>query len=183
MLVAAGSYAVNVIFSDGGDDPKVVTRTVIVSRDKDLMQLLGPGVSMYDTRNDRIMDAAWLEAEKGIAPEQVVDMLALMGDASDNIPGVPGIGEKRAVALLQKYGTLDEVLAHADEVKGKMGENLRANVEQARMSRQLAVLQSDIPIDVTYRDLAVGEPDQEAVLALFRKLAFRRLVDEFESLA
>ena len=156
---------------------------VIVSRDKDLLQLLAPRVVMYDNRNDVTMDVAWLKEHKGVAPEQVVDMLALMGDAADNIPGVPGIGEKRAVALLQKYGSLENVLAHADEVAGKMGESLRANVKQARMSRDLATLQPDIPIDVTYPDLTIAPADRERVVALFKHLAFTRLVREFEGAA
>jgi len=154
-------------------------QVVIVSRDKDLMQLLGPNVVMYDYRNDRIMDVAWLKDEKGIAPDQVIDMLALMGDTADNIPGVPGIGEKRALALLQQYGSLDGVLDHADEIKGKMGESLRANIDQARMSYELATLEPNIPADLSYQDLTVAEPDRERVINLFKRLAFRRLAEEF----
>ncbi|NIA22339.1 MAG: DNA polymerase I, partial [Anaerolineaceae bacterium] len=154
-------------------------QVVIVSRDKDLMQLLGPGVVMYDTRKDLVMDAAWLEAEKGLRPEQIVDWLGLMGDASDNIPGVPGIGQKRAVALLQQWGSMDEILAHADQVKGKMGQSLRENAELARLSRGLATLTTDIPVDLTYQDLAVAEPDREKVAALFKQLAFKKLAEQF----
>jgi DNA polymerase-1 len=154
-------------------------RVVIVSRDKDLMQLLGPGVVMFDNRKDQTLDAAWLEAEKGLRPEQVPDWLGLMGDSSDNIPGVPGIGEKRAVGLLKQYGSMDEILAHAAEIKGKMGENLREFADQARMSRDLATLASDVPVDLSYTDLAVGESDNERVAALFRRLAFKALAEQF----
>ncbi len=152
---------------------------VIASRDKDLMQLLGPRVVMVDTRNDRRMDAAWLKREKGIAPEQVVDLLALMGDSSDNIPGVPGIGEKRARSLLERYGSLDAILARADEVKGKMGEALRDHADQARMSRELARLRPDMPLEMSYRDLAPEKPDRPRLAELFNKLAFRKLAEEF----
>jgi DNA polymerase I len=152
---------------------------VIVSRDKDLMQLLGPGVVMVDSRNDTIMDEARLKETRGITPEQLIDMLGLMGDAVDNIPGVPGIGEKRAVKLLQDYGSLDEVLAHADEIKGKMGESIRDNAELARLSRQLATLEPNVPVDVTFADLTLGRPDHEKLNALFTRLAFRRLIEEF----
>ncbi|MBN2583313.1 MAG: DNA polymerase I [Planctomycetes bacterium] len=155
-------------------------QVVIVSRDKDLMQLLGPNVVMYDNRKDQTIDTAWLEAEKGLRPDQITDWLGLMGDTSDNIPGVPGIGEKRAIALLQQYGSMDEILAHADEIKGKMGESLREHADQARMSRELATLQTDIPIDLTYKDLAVGEADNETVAALFNQLAFKKLAEQFE---
>jgi DNA polymerase-1 len=156
-------------------------QVVIVSRDKDLMQLLGPGVVLFDTRKDQTLDEAWLMAEKGLRPEQVPDWLGLMGDASDNIPGVPGIGEKRAVALLQQYGSMDEILAHAGEIKGKMGENLRQYADQARMSRELATLKSDLPTDLTYTDLTVAEADRPRVAALFQRLAFKKLAEQFET--
>ena len=152
---------------------------VIVSRDKDLMQLLGSGVVMADSRKDTVMDEAWLKETRGITPAQVIDMLGLMGDAADNIPGVPGIGEKRAVTLLQDYGSLDEVLAHADEIKGKMGESIRANADLARLSRRLATLEPNVPVDVTFADLTLGRPDHEKLNDLFTRLAFRRLVEEF----
>jgi len=154
-------------------------QVVIVSRDKDLMQLLAPGVTMFDNRSDLVMDEAWLLAEKGLRPDQVVDMLALMGDASDNIPGVPGIGEKRAVGLLQQYGSLDGVLAHADEIKGKMGESLRAHVEVARLSQRLATLDPNVPVALSYRDLKPSEPDRPRLARLFEELAFGRLLEEF----
>lgn len=152
---------------------------VIVSTDKDLMQLLGPGVTMYDNRRDVVRDEKWLFENFGITPSQVVDMLALMGDASDNIPGVPGIGQKRAVALLQQYGTLDEILEHADEIKGKMGENLRENAAIARMSRELATLESDIPVEEKYSDFIPGAIDARGMAEVCHKLAFRQLADQF----
>ncbi|HOI54692.1 MAG TPA: DNA polymerase I [Phycisphaerae bacterium] len=156
-------------------------QVVIVSRDKDLMQLLGPGVVLFDNRKDLTLDAAWLMAEKGLRPEQVPDWLGLMGDTSDNIPGVPGIGEKRAVALLQQYGSMDEILAHAGEIKGKMGESLREHADQARMSRDLATLKSDLPTDLVYTDLAVAEADRPQVAALMQRLAFKKLAEQFET--
>ena len=185
-----GALGVRVVLAPGYEADDLVAKftrearfdgcqVVIVSRDKDLMQLLGPGVVMYDNRNDLVMDEAWLKAEKGIAPAQVVDLLALMGDASDNIPGVPGIGQMRAVGLLQQYGSLDGVLAHAGEIKGKMGESLRDNVELARLSQRLATLEPDVPVDVSYTDLTVGQADRPRLAELFERLAFRRLVDEF----
>jgi DNA polymerase-1 len=158
-------------------------QVVIVSRDKDLMQLLAPGVTMFDNRSDLVMDEAWLLAEKGLRPDQVVDMLALMGDASDNIPGVPGIGEKRAVGLLQQYGSLDGVLSHADEIKGKMGESLRANVDVARLSQRLATLDPEVPVELSYRDLTIAAPDRPRLAALFETLAFSRLLEEFRDAA
>ena len=155
---------------------------VIVSTDKDLMQLLGPGVTMYDNRKDIVRDEKWLFDNYGITPPQVIDMLALMGDASDNIPGVPGIGEKRAVALLQQYGTLEEVLAHAAEIKGKMGENLRDHAETARMSCQLATLEPNIPVDLKYSDCAPGQVDAKGMTDVCHKLGFRQLAEQFRQM-
>ncbi len=154
---------------------------VIVSRDKDLMQLLGPGVVMFDPRRDETLDEAWLLAERGLRPNQIADMLGLMGDAADNIPGVPGIGEKRAVALLQKYGSLEEILARAAEIPGKLGETLRQSADVARLSRELATLQPDIPVQLRYTDFTVRPADDARLAALFRQLSFRSLAEQFES--
>jgi DNA polymerase-1 len=153
---------------------------VIVSRDKDLMQLLAPGVVMFDNRRDETLDEAWLLAEKGLRPGQVADLLGLMGDAADNIPGVPGIGEKRAVALLQKFGSLDQVLARAAEIPGKMGESLRQSADVARLSRDLARLQPDIPVAVRYTDFSIRPSDDARLAALFRQLSFRALAEQFD---
>ncbi len=155
---------------------------VIVSTDKDLMQLLGPGVTMYDNRRDVVRDEKWLFDNLGITPAQVVDMLALMGDKSDNIPGVAGIGEKRAVALLQQYGTLEDILANADAIKGKMGESIRQQADVARMSRELATLEPEIPVDLKYTDCVPGTIDARAMAEACQKLAFRQLAQQFRDM-
>jgi DNA polymerase-1 len=183
VITALGYEADDVIAKFALEARRDGCQVVIVSRDKDLMQLLGPGVVMFDNRQDEIMDEARLLAEKGLRPEQVADMLGLMGDAADNIPGVPGIGEKRAIGLLQKYGSLDEVLKHADEIPGKMGETLRANADLARKSRDLAVLDPNAPIDSKYNDFTVGEPDRGKLLPIFKTLGFNRLAEEFSRAA
>ena len=153
---------------------------VICSRDKDMEQLVGPGVMMLDTKTFEHLDAEAIVKKRGVNPEQMIDMLALMGDASDNIPGVPGIGEKTATRLIAQYGTLDELLAHADEIKGKLGERLRAHTEDALQSRDLVRLLPEAPLAIDLDACRTPESfDTEQLVALFRDLGFNRFIEEF----
>ena len=153
---------------------------VICSRDKDMEQLVGPGVMMLDTKTFEHLDTAAIVKKRGVNPEQMIDMLALMGDASDNIPGVPGIGEKTATRLIAQYGTLDELLAHADEIKGKLGERLRAHTEDALQSRDLVRLLPEAPLAIDLDACRTPESfDTEQLVALFRDLGFNRFIEEF----
>jgi len=152
---------------------------VICSRDKDLEQLVAPGVTMLDTKTFEHLDPEGIRKKRGVTPEQTVDVLALMGDATDNIPGVPGIGPKTATKLIAEYGSLDNLLAHAEEVKGKVGENLRAHRDTALQSRQLVRLHADAPIDLDPKSCATPESfDRAAVVALFRDLGFNAFLEE-----
>ncbi len=152
----------------------------IVSTDKDLMQLVGPHVTMLDTMKGVRFDAGAVRDRWGVPPEQVRDLLALTGDVSDNIPGVPGIGPKTAAALIGQWGSLDGVLAHAGEIpQKKRRENLLAHADDARLSYRLVTLDEDAPVGVELDDLAVREPDRERLAGLFERLEFRRLLDEF----
>ena len=126
------------------------------------------------------MDKNALMSEMNLTPSQVVDMKALMGDASDNIPGVPSIGEKTAMKLLLKYGDLDTVYAHADEIKGKMGENLRTYKEQAYLSYDLAKIHYDVPLEIDMDQYAI-DIDRHATNAFYRKYDMNSLVVEVES--
>ena len=153
---------------------------VICSRDKDMEQLVGPGVMMLDTKTFEHLDTAAIVKKRGVNPEQMIDMLALMGDASDNIPGVPGIGEKTATRLIAQYGTLDELLARADEIKGKLGERLRAHTEDALQSRDLVRLLPEAPLAIDLDACRTPESfDTEQLVALFRDLGFNRFIEEF----
>ncbi|MFG0326511.1 MAG: DNA polymerase I [Phycisphaerales bacterium JB037] len=162
-------------------DPDLRIR--IISKDKDLKQLLEPGkVELYDIHHDAVIDAASLHAEAGITPAQVVDMLALMGDTVDNVPGVEGIGPKTAAQLIAQYGSLDELLAHAGEIKGKRGERLRAAAESLQLSRQLVTLRDDAPVDF---DLQAADPAAfklEQLIPILRELGFNRYQDEVKAL-
>ncbi len=157
--------------------------TFICSKDKDLEQLLGEGVKMYDPRKDEETDVAALKEKKGIEPQQVVDVLALAGDTSDNIPGVPDVGPKTAAQWIAKYGSLDGLLAHADEIKGKRGDNLRANVEQAELSRKLATINLDVPLVYEWEDMKQVSGDRQKLEQLFEELNFRRLLDQLDDIS
>ena len=121
--------------------------TVIVSSDKDLAQLVSAQVEMVDTMKNTRLDPDGVAKKFGVPPAQIVDYLALMGDSSDNIPGIPGVGPKTAVKWLTEFGSLEGVKAQADEIAGKVGESLRENLAQLELSRQLATLKCDVALD------------------------------------
>jgi len=136
---------------------------LISSGDKDLAQLVDDGVLLEDTMQERTLDRAGVEAKFGITPERVGDYLALIGDSSDNIPGIPGCGPKTAVKWLQQYGDLDGVIAHADDIKGKIGERLRGHLDQLRLSRKLVSLKDDVELDLSLNELRPGEVADELI--------------------
>ena len=155
---------------------------VIVSTDRDLLQLVSERVSVLDTMRDRCFGPAEVEARFGVRPAQMLDFRALVGDSSDNIPGVAGIGEKGAVGLLSQYGSLDQLLEAAGEVQSKrQREALRSGAEAARLSRELSRLRDSLSLEVEIEELAVRAPDLPALLELFREFELRRLLDEFEA--
>ena len=152
--------------------------TVIVSGDKDLAQLVGPHVLMSDSMKNVTYDAAGVEDKFGVPPERIVDYLALVGDASDNIPGVPKVGPKTAARWLQEYDSLDQLVAHADEVSGKAGENLRASLEQLALSRQLATIKCDVPLDQDPGSLRPVAANEQALRELYAHLEFKTWLAE-----
>ncbi len=152
----------------------------IVSSDKDLMQLVDERIHMLDTMKSKRFDAAAVSEKWGVEPEQLLDLLALAGDSSDNIPGVPGIGPKTAAELIATYGDLESILAHAGEIKQpKRRENLIEYAEDARLSYRLAKLCEEVPVGVSLDDLAMQPPDRIRLAKLFAELEFRRLLEEF----
>ncbi len=153
-------------------------RVVIVSSDKDLMALVSDRVVMLDTLKDRWIGVPEVTERFGVAPERIPDVLALMGDSSDNIPGVPGVGPKTASRLVAQYGSLDEVMARRGQIRGKTGEALSKAQEAVALSRRLVALKDDVPLDLSMEDLAVREPDREALRRLFTELDFTRLANE-----
>jgi DNA polymerase I len=151
----------------------------IVTGDKDARQLISPLVRLYNVRKDKFMDEPDLIADWGVRPDQVVDFQALVGDKVDNVPGVPLVGPKKASALLNQFGTLEEVLANADKAPGrKLQENLKTYAEQARISRQLVELNTQLEFDLDWNKAVAGQVNGERLTELFRECGFRRFIDE-----
>jgi len=154
-------------------DPDVRIR--VVSKDKDMMQLLEEGrVELFDAHRDEVIDVAKLLEDKRIRPDQVIDLLALTGDSVDNIPGVPGVGPKTAADLLEKYGSLDKLMSHADEIKGKRGEKIRASTEILPLSKRLVTLKDDLEVRFTLDEFRTEKFNLIALDPIFAELGFNR---------
>ncbi|MBR0883457.1 DNA polymerase-1 [Bradyrhizobium japonicum] len=150
--------------------------TTIVSSDKDLMQLVNDKIMMYDTMKDRRIGIPEVIEKFGVPPEKVVEVQALAGDSTDNVPGVPGIGIKTAAQLIVEYGDLEQLLFRATEIKQpKRREALIENAEKARISRQLVLLDDKVELDVPLDDLAVHEPDARKLIAFLKAMEFTTL--------
>jgi len=156
----------------------------LVSGDKDVLQLVNARIKVYNPhrqQDDPVVDAAAVKARYGVPPERIVDLMALMGDEIDNIPGVAGIGEKTARSLLSQFNSLDQLYRHLDDVDSPSRRKLlAASKEQAELSRELARIDCDVPLTVGLEDLKVQEPDWRAVRSLYRELEFKRLLRDLE---
>ncbi len=151
-------------------------RVTIISSDKDLMQLVGGGIEMFDTMKNRHIGPEEVEEKFGVGPDRVIDIQALAGDSVDNVPGAPGIGVKTAALLINEYGDLDSLLARAEEIKQpKRRQTLIDFADQIRISRDLVTLKTDTPLDVDLDGLEVTEPDPETLLAFLTEMEFRTL--------
>ncbi|MDH5410843.1 MAG: DNA polymerase I, partial [Alphaproteobacteria bacterium] len=154
----------------------------VVSSDKDLMQLVGDKVIMFDAMKNRMIDAAGVVEKFGLGPEHVVDIQALAGDSSDNVPGVPGIGIKTAAQLIEEYGDLDTLLARAGEIKQpKRRENLIEFADLARVSRQLVRLKDDVPVEHELDSFDVKKPDHDTLIAFLREQGFKSVIARVEA--
>jgi DNA polymerase-1 len=152
----------------------------ICSKDKDMLQLLGDHVSTYDIKTGQKTDLQKLHEEIKLQPLQFIDVLALQGDASDNVPGVPDVGPKTALEWIQKYGSLEELYNHADQIKGKRGDNLRNNKDLALLSRKLVTIDCDAPVGLDEKTFTIHEPDKEKLAGLFKELGFTRLLSQLD---
>jgi DNA polymerase-1 len=150
----------------------------ISTGDKDMAQLVNKTVTMVNTMDDSLLDPKGVEAKFGIAPGQMVDYLTLVGDAVDNVPGVPKVGPKTAVKWLKEYGTLDDVMENADNIGGKIGENLRECLDRLPLSRQLVTIKCDVALDVGPADLERKPPDTDQLRELFGELEFKTWLSE-----
>ena len=156
----------------------------IVSGDKDMFQLITPHTRVYDTLKEKVYEEADVRDRFGVGPEHVADIMGLMGDAIDNIPGVPGIGEKTAVDLIRRFGSIENLMNRLDELeKPKLRETLLANAGQARMSRELATIKLDCPVEFDPERFRRTDPDSAALVALARELEFGALLKQLEPAA
>jgi len=153
---------------------------VISTGDKDLTQLVRPGVRWVNTMSEEVLDEAGVTAKFGVPPERIVDYLALVGDTVDNVPGVEKCGPKTAVKWLTEYGTLDNLVANADKVGGKVGENLRKHLDFLPLGRKLVTVVTDLALPVKPADLPAREDDKEALAAIYRRMEFKGWLKELE---
>jgi len=181
MLVIGGVEADDVIGTIATRADAAKIRTLISTGDKDLAQLVTQHITLINTMNNEALDPEGVCKKFGLAPERIVEYLALMGDKADNIPGVPGVGPKTAVKWLQEYGTLEGLLENADKVSGKIGERLRENIAQLWLSHELATIKRDVVLDVEIEQLVHGEEDLEALHELFTTFEFKSWIKEVES--
>ena len=154
--------------------------TIISTGDKDMAQLVSPHVTLMNTMTNVYMDQAGVKEKFGVTPEQIIDYLALVGDTVDNIPGVPKCGPKTAVKWLTQHGTLDAVMESADEVKGKIGENLRNSLELLPLSYKLATIHTDVELDQDIDQIEHGLVDNNRLLELFKEYEFKGWINQLQ---
>jgi len=150
--------------------------TVISTSDKDMAQLVDGDVTLVNTMSNTHLDPAGVREKFGVTPDQIVDFLALTGDTSDNIPGVPGVGPKTAAKWLGEYGTLDAIVDNADAIPGKAGESLRATLDKLPLFKQLATIVCDVELDVEPGQLRLGDPDEKRLRELYERLELKSLL-------
>lgn len=184
IMVKEGYEADDVIGTLSRQAEKEGYKTYMVTPDKDFAQLVTDNIFMYRPKSFGGGYETWgipevqkkFEVER---PEQVIDFLGMMGDSSDNIPGLPGVGEKTAKKFIQEFGSMENLLANTDKLKGKMKEKIEANKELGMLSKELARIMLDVPVTFNAKDFELDHPDIEKVKAIFQELEFRRLTDNF----
>lgn len=180
LLTVTGVEADDVIGTLANEATSKGIDVVVSTGDKDMAQLVSDHVTLINTMTETRMDRDGVVEKFGVTPEQIVDYLALVGDKVDNIPGVNKCGPKTAVKWLQSYENLDNVIEHADEIKGKIGEYLREATETLPLSRELATIRTDVELDFGLEDLKLREQDDPQLLELFKEYEFRTWIAELE---
>ncbi|MGH8325382.1 MAG: 5'-3' exonuclease, partial [Steroidobacteraceae bacterium] len=156
-------------------------QTVLISTgDKDMAQLVDGSITLVNTMSNAVLDRAGVKAKFDVFPEQIIDYLALVGDSSDNIPGIDKVGPKTAAKLLGQYSTLDNLIRNVQQVSGKVGENLRAGLETLDLSRKLATIHSDLELPATLEELVPAQPDVERLRELYTRYELRALLRQLE---
>ena len=180
LICVEGVEADDVIGTYATQASLVQRTTVISTGDKDMAQLVSEHVTLVNTMTETTMDRQGVVDKFGVTPEQIIDYLALMGDTADNIPGVPKVGPKTASKWLNEYGSLDEVMAKAEEFKGKIGENLRNSLDQLPLSKALTTIKCDVELDMSIAQLQATAPDNAALQKYFKEFEFKAWSDELE---
>ena len=178
LLVVSNFEADDVIGTLAHQASQASMPTLIATSDKDMAQLVNEHVSLYDSMSDRETDVEGVIKKWGVRPNQIVDLLALAGDTSDNIPGVPRVGPKTAAKWLKLYGTVEGVMANAGSIKGVVGQSLREHLDQIPMARRLTAIKLDVELEVTATELERSPEDVEQLEALFTKWSFKTLLAE-----
>ncbi|MCK4834968.1 MAG: DNA polymerase I, partial [Gammaproteobacteria bacterium] len=173
MIIVPGVEADDVIGTYARQATEQKVDTLISTGDKDLAQLVNQHVTLINTMNNVVMDEAGVVDKFDVPPSAIIDYLALMGDTSDNIPGVPKVGPKTAAKWLKQYETLDNLVAHADEIKGKVGESLRENLEQLPLSRELTTIKCDVELEHPISGLAMRAPQRDKLKQMYTEMEFR----------
>ena len=181
LVIEPGVEADDVIGTLATEATRKGVSTLVSTSDKDMAQLVDESVTLVNTMTETIMDADGVKAKFGVTPGQMIDYLALVGDSVDNIPGVPKCGPKTAAKWLDAWHDLDNLVAHADEIKGKVGEHLRGALEQIPLSRELVTIKRDVKLNETIEDLVPGDPDTETLREWFERLEARRLLASLDS--
>jgi DNA polymerase I len=148
-------------------------RVLISTGDKDLAQLVDDNIMLINTMNNEVLDSEGVQKKFGVSPEQMVDYLSLVGDKSDNVPGVPMVGPKTAVKLLSQYGSVDKIIEHAADIKGKVGHNVQQHIDTLKVARQLITVKDDVALDYEPDDLIAQKQNREKLIALFQQLEFK----------
>ncbi|MEM6513929.1 MAG: DNA polymerase I [Pseudomonadota bacterium] len=180
LLRVAGVEADDVIGTLCTEGSKRGINVLVSTGDKDMAQLVDDRITLMNTMNDSVLDRESVKLKFDVYPEQIIDYLALVGDASDNIPGVPKVGAKTAAKWLNQYDSVDGIIDNADAIKGKVGDNLRDSIDQLKLSRELATIRKDVALDVSIEDLVVSDADTDALRELYAHFELRSLLRQLD---
>ncbi|MBL4623430.1 MAG: hypothetical protein JKY89_13640, partial [Immundisolibacteraceae bacterium] len=180
LVAIPGVEADDVIGTLADQASKLKMPTLISTADKDMAQLVNEHVSMINTMTGVTMDPDGVKQKFGVSPERIIDYLTLVGDTSDNVPGVPKVGPKTAVKWLDLYGDLDTIIAKADEIKGKVGENLRGFLDQIELSRDLVTIKLDVELEIGTKEYDLQPPDNGALQSLYSHFGFNTWLKNLE---
>ena len=178
LIMVDGVEADDVIGTLAKEATKNNRASLISTGDKDLAQLVNTDVTLINTMTNTLLDPEGVKNKFGVPPDLIIDYLTLVGDTSDNIPGVPNVGPKTAAKWLQTYGSLDNIIAHAEDITGKVGENLRASLSLLPLTKQLVTIKCDVPLSIHIADLNIKPADEKILIQWFKELEFKGFLSE-----